>query len=160
MTKLEFASQKTYNLTHMITFWVSYLHTWIRTATSRIQQLPGVKKYILDDKIVIPLPTNITFDINGCSEAIHDNFYKWPLYLDQNCCQKFIFDDKIGFPIPKNIKFDIHEHLLGKWPLYLDKDGCQQDPAAARCTEIYFRWQNWNFNPKKHIIWHTWSHFG
>ena len=40
----------------MITFWVSDLYIWIRTAASRIQQLPGVQKFIFDDKIGIPIP--------------------------------------------------------------------------------------------------------
>ena len=115
MTKLDFPLQKTYNLTYIINFWVRGLHTWIRTAASRIQQLPADKKIILMPNLEFPL---------------------------------------------KNIKFDICDQFLGKWPLYLDKDGCQQDPAAARCTEIYFWWQNCNSHPKKHIIWHTWSLFG
>ena len=52
----------------MIIFWESDLYTWIRTAASRIQQLPGVQKFYFDDKIGIPIPKNITFDI-------HDHFF-------------------------------------------------------------------------------------
>ena len=51
--------QKTYNLAYMSTFWVrDELFTWIRTAASRIQQLPGVKKFIFDDKIGFPIAKN------------------------------------------------------------------------------------------------------
>ena len=35
-------------------FWVSDLHTWIRMAVSRIQQLQGVQKFIFDVKFGIP----------------------------------------------------------------------------------------------------------
>ena len=45
----------------MTTFWASDLFTWIRMAASRIQQLPGVQKFIFDDKIGIPILKNLTF---------------------------------------------------------------------------------------------------
>ena len=54
--KIGFPIAKTYNLTYIINFWVSDLHTWIRTAASRIQQLSGVQKFISDGKIGIPNP--------------------------------------------------------------------------------------------------------
>ena len=52
--------------------------------------------------------------------------------------QKFIFDAKYIIPTPKNLLFNFHDHFFGKWPLYLDQDGSKQDPATARCPEIYF----------------------
>ena len=50
ISKLEFPSQKTYNLTYIINVLVSDLYTWIRMAASMIQQLPALQKFIFDDK--------------------------------------------------------------------------------------------------------------
>ena len=118
MAKLEFPSQKTYNLTYMITFRVSDLYTWIRTAASRIQQLPSVQKFIFDDKIGIPIPKNITFDI-------HDHFlgkclYTWIRTTASRIqqlpgVQKFIFYAKFGFFTKKHI---IHMINFGVNDLY------------------------------------------
>ena len=49
----------------MITFLVSDLYAWIRTAASRIQQLPGVQKFIYNDKIGTPNSKNIYFNIHN-----------------------------------------------------------------------------------------------
>ena len=155
MTKLEFPSQKIYNLTYIITFWVSDLYTWIRTAASRIQQLPGVQKFIFNDKIGIPIPKNITFDI-------HNHFLgKWPLYLDKEGfqkdpgaarCTEIYFWCQIWNSHPKTHKFDIHDQFLDKWPLYLDQVGSQQDPGAARCQNLWFYIVNVIINLKYPII--------
>ena len=65
----------------MIIFLVSHLYTWIRTAPSRIQPLPGVQKFIFDAKFGIPTPRNLYFNM-------HDhNFGKW-IYLDQDGSQQ------------------------------------------------------------------------
>ena len=50
----------------MFLFWVSDLSTWIRTAARRIQQLPGVQKFIFDAKfgILTQKHINLTYVIN------------------------------------------------------------------------------------------------
>ena len=60
---LEFPPQKTYKSTCMIIFLVSHLYTWIRTAPSRIQPLPGVQKFIFNAKFGIPTPKNLYLEI-------------------------------------------------------------------------------------------------
>ena len=44
---MEFPPKKNYNLIFMITFLVSDLYTWIRTAPSKIHPLPDVQKFFL-----------------------------------------------------------------------------------------------------------------
>ena len=102
----------------MIMFWVSDLHTWIRMAASRIQQLPGVQKFISNDQIGIPIPKK--YRIQQLQGEM-----------------KFNFDDKIGIPYSRTYNLTYMIFFLGKCPSYLDQDGCQQDPEAARCTEIF-----------------------
>ena len=89
-----------------MTFLVSDLYTWIRTAPIRIQQLPGVQKFIFDAIFGIPIQNNLWFNM-------HDHFfgkwhYTWIRMAPSRIKQlpdvpKFIFDAKFGILTPKNL---------------------------------------------------------
>ena len=90
----------------MITFWVSDLYTWIRSAASKNQQLPGVLKFNFDDKFKISTPK--TYNLTYMITLWVRNLYNWiktatSRILQLPGVQKFIFDDKIGICIPKDI---------------------------------------------------------
>ena len=88
----------------MITFWVSDLYTWIRTAASKNQQLPDILKFNFDDKIKIPIPRtySLTYMIIFWVSDLHTWIRMAASRIQQlPGVQKFISNDKIGIPITK-----------------------------------------------------------
>ena len=102
----EFPPQKHLNLTYMITFWVRDLYTWIRTATSRIQQLAGVQKFIFDDIIRIPALKNIPVNLAapGSCWQLSLSGYRGHSTKKWSCMSNFMFflDGNSNFVIKQN----------------------------------------------------------